>query len=241
MKSQFVFTLVFALLIALTLADTQSESISIKLKDIKDPKEVHQEKMKAVLDELKKSHEKKEEVTITTPTQSHRSLPSENKKESVEGAPATKDSTSIPITRVKPESKADTLASRDPFGWFFGDHGHDPFSNFFKRTFDPKVNVYSTEHADVLLLEVPGVKKEDLKIELKKNRREILTISGKRDRPEPELDNLLREDIHYGTFEKSFIVQRTNGVVKASLKDGVLRIVVYKKPIEKHTFTVSVE
>lgn len=90
-----------------------------------------------------------------------------------------------------------------------------------------------TEHAYRLTFDIPGVKKEDLKIEFKDR---TLTLSGERKQAETkETDrHTLRERV-YGTFSRSFVIPE--GVdaenIQAAYQDGVLEVTIPKAPEAK--------
>jgi HSP20 family protein len=79
----------------------------------------------------------------------------------------------------------------------------------------PRFDVKQTKDAFVINADLPGVKDEDLDVSLKGA---LLTISGKREA--------------YGTFTRSFsLPDSVDGErVTADLKNGVLTVVVPKKP-----------
>ncbi|MEK7487409.1 MAG: Hsp20/alpha crystallin family protein [Planctomycetota bacterium] len=76
----------------------------------------------------------------------------------------------------------------------------------------------------------PGMKKEQLNVNLQEN---ILEISGKRDEePVAENTNYLRKERFSGKFSRSIQLPKTANPEKiaASYKNGVLSIVIGKKP-----------
>ena len=88
----------------------------------------------------------------------------------------------------------------------------------------PRVDIRETDDALMLEAELPGVKKEDVTLEVKDG---VLTLSGER-RYEKEVDD---EHIHriervYGRFTRSFSLPRNVNVeqVEASMNDGILRV-----------------
>jgi HSP20 family protein len=237
MKRQITLLLLVSLLIVLCLGEIQNDQpkdeskIKIAVTDIKSEKDQHQEKMKAVLAELKEEIAKKgENPSVESKKEVPHTLPPVN---TIKNEPPIKS----------PEANAEIDVVDSPFKWFFGEDT-DPFQRFFKLDFkkqwDPSVNIHTSEMEDTFLVELPGVKRENIKIELKKDRKEVLTVSGKRDRVE-SLGKRLQEQIEHGTFEKSYIVQRTTGKITAVLKDGILKIVVEKKPIERRRVEVVIE
>lgn len=94
----------------------------------------------------------------------------------------------------------------------------------FSAGWEPAVDIYETENEIVMKVELPGLSKENVNIELKDN---ILTIKGERKiEEEVKKENYHRIERSYGYFQRSFslpsIVQQDK--VKASFKDGILDI-----------------
>ncbi|MGQ9461711.1 MAG: Hsp20/alpha crystallin family protein [Candidatus Fervidibacter sp.] len=92
------------------------------------------------------------------------------------------------------------------------------------RGWSPMVDIYETPAEVILQAELPGVKKEDLQIELSDDR---LTLKGKKERPE-EAENATYHllERHYGEFERSFVLNVPVDIEKAeaTYRDGVLVI-----------------
>ncbi len=105
----------------------------------------------------------------------------------------------------------------------------------------PAVDVYEDKEAVVIEIEAPGMKEEDLKVNLENN---TLTISGERKFEKEEKDkNYYRMERSYGAFTRSFLLPDNVDTqkIKAKYKDGVLKLTLPKKaeakpqniPIEK--------
>lgn len=92
----------------------------------------------------------------------------------------------------------------------------------------PAVDIFEGETAVVLKAELPGIKKEDVSVEVKDN---VLTIKGER-KAESEIkeEKYYRRERTYGSFSRSFNLQYTvkPDKIKARFKDGVLVIEVPK-------------
>ena len=88
----------------------------------------------------------------------------------------------------------------------------------------PPVDIFDTPNGIVINMEVPGMLKEDVAVEIREN---ILSIRGER-KPNPEIrdDDYFRQEICKGTFQRSFSLQYPVNIdkVKASVKDGILTI-----------------
>jgi HSP20 family protein len=91
-------------------------------------------------------------------------------------------------------------------------------------TWEPPVDIYETEDALVLEVELPGVSKDAVSVELHEH---TLTLSGERKR-EPSITGgqYHREEGRYGAFQRAFrmptIVDQAK--VQATYKDGVLAL-----------------
>ncbi len=98
------------------------------------------------------------------------------------------------------------------------------------QTFLPNFEVKETPTAYVFKADLPGIKEEDLDIQLLGNR---LTIGGKRDTEKKE-DNETWHLIErsYGSFSRSFTLpeEMTENKVDAHLVNGVLTLTVMKNP-----------
>ena len=95
--------------------------------------------------------------------------------------------------------------------------------------FVPAVDVYEDAQQVVLKLEVPGVKQEDLDINVENHR---LTVKGERkfDSQQKE-ENYHRIERRFGSFTRSFTLPQTVDMenVKAQYEAGVLTISIGKK------------
>ncbi len=100
-------------------------------------------------------------------------------------------------------------------------------------TWRPPVDIIDTETAIVIFVEIPGVDKEAVAIEVKEN---VLAISGERN-----VDNsvgngsYMRSERVFGRFARSFALPAMIPTEKitASFKDGVLKISIPKPEVEQ--------
>jgi len=102
------------------------------------------------------------------------------------------------------------------------------FSRFIGSTI-PSANIKETEENFQIELGIPGIKKEDIKIDLEDG---ILTISSEqKEEKTEEKDYYTRREFNYSSFSRSFqlpdIVDTDK--ITASYKDGILNIVIPKK------------
>ena len=92
----------------------------------------------------------------------------------------------------------------------------------------PSVDIHETEESFVLSVDLPGVKKEDVTLEVKDS---ILSIGGER-RQEKEVTekSAHRIERRYGKFSRVFNIPSNVDAsrVKAAYKDGVLQVTLPK-------------
>lgn len=94
----------------------------------------------------------------------------------------------------------------------------------------PSCNISEDESAYHVEADLPQVKKEDIKVELKDS---LLSLSGERKEDKEQRGNRIhRVESSYGTFLRRFTlpVDIDEANAQAEFKDGVLRITVPKAP-----------
>ena len=99
----------------------------------------------------------------------------------------------------------------------------------------PLVDICETEDTIVLTAELPGMKKDDVSVEVKDN---TLTIKGERKfERESEEKNYTRVERSYGTFQRVFtlphLIRQDN--IKARYENGILEITLPKEGESKTT------
>lgn len=103
----------------------------------------------------------------------------------------------------------------------------------------PRVDVYDKDGTAVIQAELPGVRKEDIDIDVSGN---VLTLKGRRE-SESEVDenNYYRKERFYGSFQRSFTLPESIDPenVNADFKDGVLKVEV-PKPKEAETKKIQI-
>ena len=97
-----------------------------------------------------------------------------------------------------------------------------------------KTDIKENESGYELAVELPGHKKDELKIELKEG---YMTISAESKHEENENDdkgNFIRRERYYGSSSRSFYVGEavTQEDIKAKYEDGILKISVPKKELK---------
>lgn len=108
-------------------------------------------------------------------------------------------------------------------------------ANHLNADFVPSVNTREGENAYHVELDLPGIKKEDIDVDIKDN---VITISGERKtKEEIEEDDYYRVESSYGRFERSFTLPENVDVenIHAESQDGVLEVIIPKmeKPEDK--------
>lgn len=97
----------------------------------------------------------------------------------------------------------------------------------------PRTDISETEDRYVLRMDMPGLSKKDLNIEL---RNDTLTVSGERKSEQEENEeNFHRLERSYGRFFRSFTLPQASDTekVKAWMKEGVLTVEVPKREESK--------
>lgn len=107
-------------------------------------------------------------------------------------------------------------------------------------SFAPAVNTREGDYAFHVEVDLPGVKKDAITVEVKDNR---LTISGERKtKDEKKAKDYYRVESQYGKFERSFTLP--DGVdaenISANCEDGVLEVVIPKMERSTSSKTVKV-
>ncbi len=118
---------------------------------------------------------------------------------------------------------------RQFFGW-------DPFSEMTpyasedRYSFAPAFEVKETKDGYLFKADMPGVKQEDLDVNITGNR---LTVAGKREAEKREqTDTYYTVERSYGSFTRAFTLPEgiDAAAIHADLRDGVLTLAVPKKP-----------
>jgi len=101
-------------------------------------------------------------------------------------------------------------------------------TNYRKDSFMPSVDVSETDKQFEVSVELPGLKKEDINVDLEKG---SLTISGERKfKNEEEGKNYHRVETQYGKFSRSFYLPDIidEDSILAKYEDGILHISINK-------------
>ena len=128
---------------------------------------------------------------------------------------------------LTPFVKRNHVATYDPFRLF-----DEMERSFFKGSElgDFRADIRDTGDAYELEADLPGVKKEDIKVDLDNN---YLTISAERHAEKDEKDkkgNYVRRERSYGSYSRSFDISGIKSAeIKGSYENGVLKLVLPKE------------
>jgi HSP20 family protein len=93
----------------------------------------------------------------------------------------------------------------------------------------PAVDISESPEAILVHAELPGLKPDDVKIDVENN---VLTLRGeRRSETKREEGTLHRVERFYGSFSRQFLLPRTvdSERIEAELKDGVLTVRLHKR------------
>jgi HSP20 family protein len=127
------------------------------------------------------------------------------------------------FVRFEPLRELDNL--HDKLHKFFGEFPANVDLGF---SFSPRIDVFADDKNFFVEAELPGLKKDEIKISLQDN---ILTISGeKKKADENDSKEYFRNERVFGTFSRSFTLPEdiNPDSTEAEFEDGVLRISVAK-------------
>lgn len=113
------------------------------------------------------------------------------------------------------------------FDFFGKDYGFQ--DSFFKRDNLPAVNIKETDKYYEIEAVVPGLKKEDIHIDVEHG---VMTIWGEsKSENEKKEDNFTRKEFSYSSFRRSFHLPEniTDEDIKAKYEDGILKMSLTKK------------
>jgi HSP20 family protein len=125
--------------------------------------------------------------------------------------------------------------------------GRDLMADFFSNSFpfdlgmDIRADIKENEKEFIVEAEMPGVKKEDVVVELRDN---ALTISAQiNSETNEETDKFVRRERRQGSISRRFYVENIDSTgVKADYKDGVLKIILPKtKPAAPESYRIDIQ
>lgn len=147
--------------------------------------------------------------------------------------------TNIAVKRNETEAPVATSPNAwDASRWMRSMLGWDPFREMAltpsigedRYAFSPAFEVKETKEGYVFKADVPGMKSEDLEVHVTGNR---LTVSGKREaEKQQQTDRYYAYERSFGSFSRAFTLPEgvDTNAVHADLRDGVLSLVVPKRP-----------
>jgi len=118
----------------------------------------------------------------------------------------------------------------------------DPFDDLVRRVFKPvrwevdaqplqiKVDVEENDKAYTVKAEIPGVKKEDINVQIEGNQVSI-TAESKQEKDVKENGKVIRSERYYGALYRSFSLGQDvdQGAASAKYADGILNLTLPKK------------
>jgi len=106
-------------------------------------------------------------------------------------------------------------------------------------TWAPSVDVLETEDGYLVLAELPGVRRDDIQLQVRDRR---LELSGRR-QPLGENRNFLRMERSYGPFRRTFDLGAPVDVdgISAAFEQGVLRVLIPKRSGDATPVEISEE
>ena len=100
--------------------------------------------------------------------------------------------------------------------------------------FFPRVDIIEAEKDLKINVELPGLKREDVKLVVENG---LLSISGNKEKETESKDELkiLRSEIYHGSFNRSFRLSKDYDAenIKAEFENGILAITISKKKVEE--------
>jgi HSP20 family protein len=137
------------------------------------------------------------------------------------------------LTRWEPFAECGDLRSRF-------DRVFDELLDGRSREWTPAIDVVRAKDSLVLRADVPGIKPEEVKIEVKDD---ILTVSGEHEESTEEKDkHFMRRERRYGSFSRSMALPAgiDAAKIKAKTKDGVVEVTIpLPKETKKETITIT--
>ena len=130
------------------------------------------------------------------------------------------------MTLIKFEPLRELETLHDRIQRYFDDFPNLGFN--MSDSFSPKIDVSEDKNNINVTAEIPGVKKDNIKITLQDN---ILTVEGEKKKEKEEKDkNFYRSERSYGSFKRSFTlpVEVDSEKVEANFEDGMLHITLKK-------------
>lgn len=131
----------------------------------------------------------------------------------------------------------------DPFKTFreFDKNFYPSTQNEGVSGFVPYVNTRESENSYHIDVDLPGVKKDDISVDINKN---VITISGERNfKKEIKEEDYYKVETSFGKFTRSFTLPDNTDVdnVDAAYVDGVLEVSIPKQEKDKNKRVISIK
>ena len=110
-----------------------------------------------------------------------------------------------------------------------------------KNTFQPKVSISENEQSFSVNAELPGVKKEEIHVDLEEN---SLTLSGeKKFKNEEKKENYHLIESSFGAFSRTFYLPDNVNIekIEAKFEDGILNITIPKMEVKKLSNKIKIK
>ena len=108
-----------------------------------------------------------------------------------------------------------------------------------RRAYVPRVDIYETDEAIIVLGDMPGVGEKSVDITLEKN---VLTINGYVEPVQPDNYSLAYAEYEAGDFQRSFTLSNEidQDKIEATVKNGMLRLYLPKAgPAKTRKITIK--
>ncbi len=133
------------------------------------------------------------------------------------------------ITRYNPTRTMDFPAVPRSFSSLLDDFFNDVVTSDSGRLYVPSLDVYETDSHYHINLSLPGMKKDDINIDLQDRR---LTVTGERREEVDEKNTKYHvREMRHGSFERSIMLPNNinQDKIEARFEDGILKLDVEKK------------
>jgi len=110
-----------------------------------------------------------------------------------------------------------------------------------RKVYVPKVDIYETKDATVLIADMPGVDDKSVDVSLEKN---ILTITGAVEPDTYPAHSIVHAEYDVGDYQRAFTIsdEVAREKIEAVVKQGVLRLTLPKaEPVKARRITIKGE
>lgn len=114
------------------------------------------------------------------------------------------------------------------------------FDNLFKEEELLKTDIYEQNEKYVFEIDVPGIKKEDIKLEFEQGYLKLRIVENKENNEENK--NYLRKERTIRNLQRSFYIGNINeDEIEAHFKDGILKVEVPKEEKKNNSIEINVD